>query len=82
MSELELVDREKRYGDTPIVRRLNLTLAQGGFVSLLGPSGCGKTTTLRMIAGFVTPTRCSPRRRSRRGRTSATRWRGPGCASC
>src|SRR6185295_10048835 len=22
----------------------------------LGPSGCGKTTTLRMIAGFVTPT--------------------------
>jgi putative spermidine/putrescine transport system ATP-binding protein len=56
MSELELVDLEKRYGDTPVVRGLNLTLAQGEFVSLLGPSGCGKTTTLRMIAGFVTPT--------------------------
>jgi len=43
MSELELVDLEKRYGDTPVVRGLNLTLAQGEFVSLLGPSGCGKT---------------------------------------
>ncbi len=29
---------------------------QGEFVTLLGPSGCGKTTTLRMIAGFETPT--------------------------
>src|SRR5690606_36557628 len=25
-------------------------------VSLLGPSGCGKTTTLRMMAGFLSPT--------------------------
>ncbi|MGA1286705.1 MAG: ABC transporter ATP-binding protein [Rubrivivax sp.] len=56
MSELQLVDLEKRYGDAVVVRELNLTLAQGEFVSLLGPSGCGKTTTLRMIAGFVTPT--------------------------
>ena len=30
-------------------------MAEGEFVSLLGPSGCGKTTTLRMIAGFITP---------------------------
>ena len=29
---------------------------RGEFFSLLGPSGCGKTTTLRMIAGFETPT--------------------------
>jgi putative spermidine/putrescine transport system ATP-binding protein len=31
-------------------------VARGEFVSFLGPSGCGKTTTLRMIAGFETPT--------------------------
>ena len=29
----------------------------GSLVCLLGPSGCGKTTTLRMIAGFIPPTR-------------------------
>jgi ABC-type uncharacterized transport system YnjBCD ATPase subunit len=33
----------------------NLKIASGEFFSLLGPSGCGKTTTLRMLAGFVTP---------------------------
>jgi len=37
------------------VRDLNLTVEQGTLVTLLGPSGCGKTTTLRMLAGFETP---------------------------
>ncbi len=35
---------------------INLRTEPGEFVTLLGPSGCGKTTTLRMIAGFETPT--------------------------
>lgn len=34
----------------------NININQGEMVTLLGPSGCGKTTTLRMIAGFETPT--------------------------
>lgn len=34
----------------------NININQGELVTLLGPSGCGKTTTLRMIAGFETPT--------------------------
>ena len=38
------------------VRRLDLSIEQGEFFSLLGPSGCGKTTTLRVIAGFEEPT--------------------------
>lgn len=38
------------------VNNINLQIATGEFFSLLGPSGCGKTTTLRMIAGFETPT--------------------------
>ncbi len=43
-------------GNEYIVRDFNLTIKPGEFVTLLGPSGCGKTTTLRMIAGFETPT--------------------------
>ena len=44
------------FGSYTAVRDLDLRIAPGEFVSLLGPSGCGKTTTLRMIAGFITPT--------------------------
>jgi spermidine/putrescine transport system ATP-binding protein len=38
-----------------VVEDFNLTIARGEFVTFLGPSGCGKTTTLRMIAGFDSP---------------------------
>lgn len=34
----------------------DFSIASGEFFSMLGPSGCGKTTTLRMIAGFESPT--------------------------
>jgi ABC-type Fe3+/spermidine/putrescine transport system ATPase subunit len=39
------------------VRDVSLQIERGEFSSLLGPSGCGKTTTLRMVAGFDTPSR-------------------------
>jgi len=45
----------KTYGSFTAVHDLNLTIEKGEFFSLLGPSGCGKTTTLRMVAGFETP---------------------------
>jgi spermidine/putrescine transport system ATP-binding protein len=38
------------------VDHLSLKIAAGEFFTFLGPSGCGKTTTLRMIAGFESPT--------------------------
>jgi ABC-type Fe3+/spermidine/putrescine transport system ATPase subunit len=61
MDKLVLEGLVKRYGDTAVVKNLDLALHEGEFVSLLGPSGCGKTTTLRMIAGFMDPTEGSIR---------------------
>ncbi|SCX19567.1 ABC transporter ATP-binding protein [Mycolicibacterium fluoranthenivorans] len=46
----------KRFDDYVAVAEADFTIASGEFFSMLGPSGCGKTTTLRMIAGFETPT--------------------------
>ena len=46
----------KQFGDLTAVDDLSIQVREGEFFSLLGPSGCGKTTTLRMIAGFETPT--------------------------
>jgi ABC-type Fe3+/spermidine/putrescine transport system ATPase subunit len=57
MTKLALRDIGKEYGSHRAVDDVTLTLRHGEFVSLLGPSGCGKTTTLRMIAGFINPTR-------------------------
>jgi putative spermidine/putrescine transport system ATP-binding protein len=51
-------DVEKSYdGRTLVVKRLNLSVACGEFLTLLGPSGSGKTTILNMLAGFERPTR-------------------------
>src|SRR5437867_4314344 len=41
-------------GGVLALERVNLTVEDGEFVSLLGPSGCGKSTLLRIIAGLVT----------------------------
>ena len=44
-------------GGTTAVDSISLTIDAGELFFLLGPSGCGKTTLLRMIAGFIEPTR-------------------------
>ncbi|MDE5440435.1 polyamine ABC transporter ATP-binding protein [Bradyrhizobium sp. CSA207] len=52
---VEFIDVEKMYGHFHAVRRLNLSIGRGEFVTFLGPSGSGKTTTLNMLAGFERP---------------------------
>ena len=56
MAYLTLSNISKQFGDAYAVQDFNLDVEKGEFVSFLGPSGCGKTTTLRMVAGFETPT--------------------------
>ncbi len=46
----------KHFGAAVAVHEASFGIRRGEFFSMLGPSGCGKTTTLRMIAGFESPT--------------------------
>ncbi len=43
------------YGKTVAVEAMDLGIRKGELLALLGPSGCGKTTTMRAIAGLLTP---------------------------
>lgn len=52
MSEIELRQVGKRWGQTIALQQINLRIKSGSFCVLLGPSGCGKSTTLRIIAGL------------------------------
>ncbi|MBS4210322.1 ABC transporter ATP-binding protein [Bacillus sp. FJAT-50079] len=47
----------KQYDDAIILDDVSFELERGKFYTLLGPSGCGKTTILRLIAGFIQPTK-------------------------
>ena len=49
---LELRGLAKSYGDEPVFRDVDLTLAAGEFVAILGESGVGKSTLLNCIAGL------------------------------
>ncbi len=47
----------KEFGTATVLDGVDLSIEGGSFVTLLGPSGCGKTTLLRLIAGFLDPSR-------------------------
>jgi spermidine/putrescine transport system ATP-binding protein len=55
--DVELVDVSMSFGDFVAVHPTGLKIEAGEFFSILGPSGCGKTTILRMISGFLEPSR-------------------------
>jgi spermidine/putrescine transport system ATP-binding protein len=54
--DVQLRQVSKVYNGDSVVQGVDLGIRRGEFFSILGPSGCGKTTTLRLIAGFETPT--------------------------
>ena len=53
MVSVELRDVSKRWEGFEL--RVDISVRDGEFLTLLGPSGCGKTTTLRIIAGLERP---------------------------
>ncbi|MEP7207331.1 MAG: ATP-binding cassette domain-containing protein [Casimicrobiaceae bacterium] len=52
MAGLTLRKIVKGFGATPVLRSIDLDIADGEFLTLVGPSGCGKSTLLRIIAGL------------------------------
>jgi len=52
MASVHIRKVHKRFGDTPVIRGVDVDIADGEFAVLVGPSGCGKSTLLRMIAGL------------------------------
>ena len=52
MADVRLVNVQKTYGDTPVLRNIDLQVHDGEFMVFVGPSGCGKSTLLRCIAGL------------------------------
>jgi NitT/TauT family transport system ATP-binding protein len=50
---VRLQNVDKVYSNGVVaLRRLDLDVREGEFLSLLGPSGCGKSTVLRLVAGL------------------------------
>jgi branched-chain amino acid transport system ATP-binding protein len=55
-SAIELRGVQKNFGVTPVIRDLNLAIAQGERHALIGPNGAGKSTTFNLISGYMKPT--------------------------
>jgi inositol-phosphate transport system ATP-binding protein len=56
MAKITLDNVTKSWGETQVLKPMNLTIEDGEFVAILGPSGCGKSTTLFLLAGLYAPT--------------------------
>jgi sulfonate transport system ATP-binding protein len=53
--EIDVTQVAKRFGDTEVLRGIDLAIRPGEFVAIVGHSGCGKSTLLRLIAGLERP---------------------------
>ena len=57
MSFVKVRNIFQSYGNRPILERVNLTVKEGEFISIVGASGCGKSTVLRLLLAEEQPTR-------------------------
>jgi ABC-2 type transport system ATP-binding protein len=58
---IEAEGLEKRFGPVLAVDGVSLAVERGEVLGFLGPNGAGKSTTMKMIAGYLTPTRGTAR---------------------
>ncbi len=56
MIAIKTIDLEKKYKEKVAVNKLNLSIEEGEFFSLLGTNGAGKTTTIKMLSCLYRPT--------------------------
>jgi sn-glycerol 3-phosphate transport system ATP-binding protein len=52
MAILELHGLAKSFGETSVLKAIDITLASGEMLVIVGASGCGKSTLLRLVAGL------------------------------
>jgi len=57
MSLLELKNVAKEYDSQVVLERLNVSVEEGEFITIVGASGCGKTTFLKMLLGTESPSK-------------------------
>ncbi len=54
---IEVNHLSKHFGSKTVVNNLSFTVEKGEVLGFLGPNGAGKSTTMRMITGFIAPSR-------------------------
>ena len=55
MPQLEIEGLSARYGTTPVLQDIDLTVDRGEIIGIIGPSGSGKSTLLRVLVGLLRP---------------------------
>ena len=56
-SMIKAQDLTKYFGSFAAVRNVSFSIPRGQVAAFLGPNGAGKSTTLRILTGYLTPTR-------------------------
>lgn len=54
---LEVNDVSVFFGTHPAIDALSVRLERGGAIGLLGPNGAGKSTLIKMLLGFINPSK-------------------------
>ncbi len=57
MSHVSVENLHLAYAGRPVLERVNLSVSEGEFVSIVGASGCGKSSFLRLLLDQERPTR-------------------------